>query len=194
VSYTFKIRRGFSADWAASNPVLASGEPGVETDTHRVKIGDGLHPWNDLPYYITEQATQALIDTALQDAILDGVQGPQGPPGATGATGATGAQGPQGIQGPTGPQGPKGDTGNTGATGPAGPTGPTGPQGPKGDTGDTGPTGATGSQGPQGIQGPTGATGATGAAGTSYTGPHITSSSTTPSSPSIGDVWIDLSS
>lgn len=89
------------------------------------------------------------------------------------------------IEGVPGPQGP------AGPTGPTGPTGLTGPAGPKGDKGDTG---AVGPQGIPGIDGPTGPTGPTGPAGASYTGPKITVSSSAPSSPTTGDVWIDTSS
>ena len=35
---------------AANNPVLADGEIGVETDTDKIKIGDGVTAWNSLPY------------------------------------------------------------------------------------------------------------------------------------------------
>lgn len=45
-----QLRRGTRAEWNARNPVLAIGEPGVETDTRRVKYGDGHLPWQDLPY------------------------------------------------------------------------------------------------------------------------------------------------
>lgn len=47
---TFKLRRDEAADWAFKNPVLADGEPGLEKDTRRIKYGDGVSPWNDLPY------------------------------------------------------------------------------------------------------------------------------------------------
>lgn len=43
-------RRGTRAQWTLTNPVLAAGEPGYETDTRRVKVGDGRHPWADLTY------------------------------------------------------------------------------------------------------------------------------------------------
>jgi len=36
--------------WATANPLLSSGEPGVEDDTGLFKIGDGVRLWNDLPY------------------------------------------------------------------------------------------------------------------------------------------------
>jgi hypothetical protein len=165
--YTFKFRRGTIAEWVDSNPVLFAGEPGVELDTGKFKIGNGVAAWLALPYFSNDQFVAAMIDAAIADAVLDGVPGPPGPQGPTGPTGATGAQGPAGA---TGAQGP------AGATGAQGPTGPAGAQGPKGDTGNTG---ATGAQGP---------------AGASYTGPTITVSATAPLTPAVGDVWIDTSS
>jgi hypothetical protein len=45
-----QLRRGTAAEWAAANPVLAVGEPGVETDTGKQKFGDGVTAWNSRPY------------------------------------------------------------------------------------------------------------------------------------------------
>lgn len=45
-----QLRRGTAAEWANVNPVLASGEPGVEVDTSKLKVGDGSTAWADLPY------------------------------------------------------------------------------------------------------------------------------------------------
>lgn len=42
--------RGTAAQWTSRNPVLPEGELGVETDTLYVKVGDGIAPWNNLPY------------------------------------------------------------------------------------------------------------------------------------------------
>lgn len=42
--------RGTAAQWTAKNPVLPEGELGIETDTLYVKVGDGIAPWNNLPY------------------------------------------------------------------------------------------------------------------------------------------------
>ncbi len=50
MSVTIQLRRGTAAQWASSNRVLAAGEVGVETDTHRAKVGDGTSAWNSLPY------------------------------------------------------------------------------------------------------------------------------------------------
>jgi len=45
------IRRGTEAEWKEHNPVLLEGEPGWEKDAKRLKIGDGVTPWNELHYY-----------------------------------------------------------------------------------------------------------------------------------------------
>jgi hypothetical protein len=46
------FRRGKAADWAQINPVLFPGEPGLEIDTDRLKLGDGQTRWLDLPYTV----------------------------------------------------------------------------------------------------------------------------------------------
>lgn len=50
VQAIFRIRRDTAANWTAANPVLKLGEPGLETDTRRVKYGDGTTAWNALAY------------------------------------------------------------------------------------------------------------------------------------------------
>lgn len=45
-----RVRRGTAAQWSLANPILASGEPGQETDTNKLKIGDGVTAWNSLGY------------------------------------------------------------------------------------------------------------------------------------------------
>lgn len=87
-------RRGPAADWTSANPVLADGEMGVETDTLKVKIGNGTSNWVSLPYF-TQGATGL---SAYQVALAEGFVGTQsqwiasleGDVGPTGATGATG--------------------------------------------------------------------------------------------------------
>lgn len=61
MTYTIQLRRDSAADWTSVNPTLAQGEPGVETDTGRFKIGDGATAWNALAY-------------AIADADLSGTQ------------------------------------------------------------------------------------------------------------------------
>lgn len=45
-----QVRRDTAANWTSVNPTLASGEHGLETDTGRVKIGDGSTAWTSLVY------------------------------------------------------------------------------------------------------------------------------------------------
>jgi hypothetical protein len=45
-----QIRRDTAANWTAANPILATGEPGLEIDTGSIKYGDGSTRWNSLPY------------------------------------------------------------------------------------------------------------------------------------------------
>ena len=45
-----QFRRNTVAGATSSNPTLGAGEPGYETDTGRVKIGDGSTAWISLPY------------------------------------------------------------------------------------------------------------------------------------------------
>ena len=47
---TIKVRRDTAANWLAANPVLALAEPGLETDTSKIKYGDGTSEWSALPY------------------------------------------------------------------------------------------------------------------------------------------------
>lgn len=122
-----QLRRDSAANWTSSNPILADGEIGLERDTDKFKVGNGIATWTARPY--------------------GGVVGPQGIQGIQGIQGATGTTGPTGPIGLTGPTGPTGATGPQGIQGIQGNTGPTGP------TGLTGPTGATGPQGIQGIPG-----------------------------------------
>lgn len=50
MSVTIQLRGGTAADWTLANPILASREIGIETDTDLYKIGNGIDSWNDLPY------------------------------------------------------------------------------------------------------------------------------------------------
>jgi len=52
-----RLRGGTEAEWTAANPVLLAKECGVTTDTHRLKVGDGVTEWVDLPYVDAGAAT-----------------------------------------------------------------------------------------------------------------------------------------
>lgn len=68
VDYRFRLRRGLAATWAATNDVLLDGEFGLERDTGKLKIGDGVTPWNTLPYLESglELALLADVDTSAR--------------------------------------------------------------------------------------------------------------------------------
>jgi hypothetical protein len=46
----FQLRNGTAANWTSSNPVLLEGEVGFESDTRKLKLGNGVSAWNDLLY------------------------------------------------------------------------------------------------------------------------------------------------
>src|SRR6056297_15011 len=45
-----KIRRDTSTNWAAVDPTLAAGEIAFETDTNKIKVGDGTTAYTSLEY------------------------------------------------------------------------------------------------------------------------------------------------
>ena len=53
-----RLRRDTADRWIMVNPVLSEGEPGFELDTLRIKIGDGVTPWNSLGYTRTTEMTE----------------------------------------------------------------------------------------------------------------------------------------
>jgi hypothetical protein len=61
-----KQRRGSAQEWTSSNPVLATGEIGFETDNNQFKIGDGVNPWSSLAYFLNEDG----ISGSLEDYVL----------------------------------------------------------------------------------------------------------------------------
>jgi hypothetical protein len=47
---TIQVRRDTAANWTSANPTLAAGEWAYETDTKKLKIGDGSTAWTSLIY------------------------------------------------------------------------------------------------------------------------------------------------
>ena len=50
MAMTIQFKRGTSARWEELNPILAEGEPGYDLDKGRIKIGNGITPWSELPF------------------------------------------------------------------------------------------------------------------------------------------------
>lgn len=74
-----QIRRDTAAHWTSSNPILAGGEVGLETDTRNAKFGDGSSTWNSLSYFVNQATSGNSITALTSDVSATG-------PGITAAT------------------------------------------------------------------------------------------------------------
>lgn len=70
-----QVRRDSSSEWSSINPILSSGEFGLNLDTGFIKIGDGFNNWNDLPYFISNGLLGLNSSTDGEIAIFDGTTG-----------------------------------------------------------------------------------------------------------------------
>lgn len=61
-----QLRRGNAQEWANTNPTLAQGELGIELDTGRFKIGDGVSAWNTLRYERPVESVSNTPSTLVQ--------------------------------------------------------------------------------------------------------------------------------
>jgi hypothetical protein len=173
-----QFRRNTAAIWTSTNPRLADGEMGIETDTGLFKIGKNNLLWTEVPYGGLQgtgsTGPAGTFNGTLSTSIVPDADN-------TYTVGATGSglsslfvndriylgggnitadlsgnfvfTNAAGTVTNGGGQGPTGTAGTVGPVGDMGDTGPIGPIGPVGDKGDTGPTG---------IQGQTGSTGTAG--------------------------------
>lgn len=72
-----KVRRNTAANAASSNPVLAAGEVGYETDTKKLKVGDGSTAWSSLSEagsgtYAQKSATWATgVDYVVDERVIN---------------------------------------------------------------------------------------------------------------------------
>ena len=68
MSGPFKVNT--RSQWGALNPVLLAGEPGLESDTENLKIGDGKTAWSGLPYFGNPGYWGSFWDSTSQVAAL----------------------------------------------------------------------------------------------------------------------------
>lgn len=66
----FKLRRDTAANWTSANPTLAQGEPAVETDTGKFKVGDGTNAWSGLKYFPMILPTTALLTAPVESVTI----------------------------------------------------------------------------------------------------------------------------
>ena len=72
-----KLRRDTAANWTSNNPILAAGEPGLETDTGKTKYGDGATHWAGLSYAtggITAREQIGYFTTVAPEIVNDYAQ------------------------------------------------------------------------------------------------------------------------
>lgn len=58
-----EFRRDTAANWTSANPTLAAGEPGWESDTGKLKIGDGSTAWSSLSYFSASGSGVTSLDS-----------------------------------------------------------------------------------------------------------------------------------
>jgi len=61
------LRRGTAAEWSSANPILGTGELGIETDTLKIKIGNGSSTWSQLSSYAN--VTPAQLTSQINSLI-----------------------------------------------------------------------------------------------------------------------------
>jgi len=69
MSGPFKVNT--RSQWTAQNPILMAGEPGLESETENLKIGDGRTAWNTLPYFSAPGYWGSFWDTTSQTATAN---------------------------------------------------------------------------------------------------------------------------
>ena len=75
IKHSYQLKRDTAADWASANPVLAHGEPGIEGTPgvlmDRMKMGDGVTRWNDLPYMAaTDTGANGVVSPTLSSIVV----------------------------------------------------------------------------------------------------------------------------
>lgn len=72
---TIKLRRDTTSNWTSVNPVLLSGEVGIDTTLNKFKIGNGSSTWSALSFAIdtpSEVTTKANSAQAAAEATASG--------------------------------------------------------------------------------------------------------------------------
>ena len=67
IKTTFQLKRGLATDFKKYNITLNAGEPGWTIDTHILKIGDGVTPWNLLKPVNEGKVTEEQIQEAVNN-------------------------------------------------------------------------------------------------------------------------------
>lgn len=66
-----RFRFDTAANWTSVNPILKSGEPGFESDTGKMKVGDGTSHWSALAYASGGGATLPIHESDVTGLVGD---------------------------------------------------------------------------------------------------------------------------
>ena len=123
-------KRMSARDWTSSTLILLDGELGIESDTGKVKVGNGRDRFSALQYLTGPKGDRGEIGPVgpkgadgvmrfenLTSQQRESLRGPQGVQGERGQQGLQGIQGPRGLTGATGARGADGARGRDGAPG-----------------------------------------------------------------------------
>ena len=70
-THRIRLRRRTSAGWLSDDPILGPGEPGLEKDTGRLKIGNGIARWSELPAYYPRDEDIEGGETLAEHVVSD---------------------------------------------------------------------------------------------------------------------------
>ena len=70
--WIIQLRRALAADWYGDNTLLYDGEFGLEQDTKKIKLGDGITLWRDLPYIIKQMDNILFDGNTISSTDADG--------------------------------------------------------------------------------------------------------------------------
>ena len=83
-----QFKRGTAKAFRNADPVLLSGQPGFETDTYKMKVGNGRLRWTELPYIGDhskpkdgKSAYEVWLDEGYEGSVDDFLQFITGPAG-----------------------------------------------------------------------------------------------------------------
>lgn len=54
-------RRDTEGNWSTANPILEAGEFGYNITNKKIKLGDGVTPWNTLPYFTNSNGDEVIV-------------------------------------------------------------------------------------------------------------------------------------
>lgn len=74
MSSVIRLRRGTSAQWATSTIVLATAELGLDTTLNKLKVGNGMYTWPNLPFInVLPSELAELSQDAINSALVVGL-------------------------------------------------------------------------------------------------------------------------